>query len=159
MITTTTTTAQFFQKRAPQPQPNQFFRKLTTQPQPQHNFSKNDDPNPNPSTIFPKMTTTTPTTTTIFRFCPPQPQPLPQFLEIEHHNHNHNTIFGKKRPQIVVYHNCATILRSSLVLKVKIISVTYYIKGRVCDLHERTQWHVFEHNNNDFAPNNVFSQL
>ena len=62
------------------------------------------------------MTTTTPTTTTIFRFCPPQPQPLPQFLEIEHHNHNHNTIFGKKRPQIVVYHNCATILRSSLVL-------------------------------------------
>ena len=39
---------------------------------------------------------------------------LPQCLESEHHNINHNTIFGKKQPQIVVLHNCATILRSSL---------------------------------------------
>ena len=52
----------------------------------------------------------------------------------------------------------AEVVAMGNVLKVKIISLTYDITGRVGDPHERTQWHVFEHNN-DFAPHNVFSNV
>ena len=132
------------------PNPNKKFFKENTTTRPQHYFSSKCNPicvsttispqvwsklwsllgktnyNPNhnqnlwkvntiTTIFFPKITTTT----TIF--WPPQPQPLPQFWESEHHNKN--TILGGKLPQIVVYHNWATILSSSLTRTPKITNL------------------------------------
>ena len=67
--------------------------------------------------------------------------------------------FLKSKESMTSYNTSdAEVVAMGNVLKVKIISLTYNIKGRVGDLHERTQWHVFEHNT-DFAPHNIFSNV